>query len=297
MTAVVVAYRSCGLLQQCLAALGRSTHPHLTVVVVDNGGSEPEPPGGAGPATSWVRSDRNLGFAGGVNLGIEHALETGPPADVIALVNQDCVVEPGWAEPLIERLHGDRAVAVAGARLLESDGVTLQHAGGVVHANGLTDHIGRGERDPACYREVAEVDYVTGALCAFRLEVWERFGPLDAGYFPAYYEEVDFCLRARAAGMRVEYVPDSVAVHAEASSSGRGSRLFLRRYHRNRLRFAVRHLWRPGHRAAWLAAELSWLGRLRRWDEVAPVLGAYRCVPEFRRQRGQRPSVTGEGAR
>lgn len=270
------------LLEQCLAALAATCDAR--VLVVDDASTDSS----LEVARRWCRDgrehvtllalDRNLGFAGAVSRGIENLLARGDAPAVVVLVNQDCVVAPGWLEPLVAAL-ADPSVAAAGARLLDGDGVTLQHAGACVEANGLTNHLGRGCRDPMAWRQRCEPDYVCGALFAFCTATWRRLGGFDEGYAPAYYEEVDWCLRARREGMRVVYVPESEARHLEASSCGRGSRTFLRRYHRSRMRFVLRHLFVRGGRLRWLRAEAAWLLRLRSFAQIAPVLGAYARIP------------------
>jgi len=240
-----------------------------------------------------VRLRENRGFAGGVNAGIRHHEKKHGGADIYALVNQDTIVAPGWLGPLVLALAADSGVAVVGARLYGQDGRTLQHAGARVTTNGLTEHIGRGEVDSGAYRVRADVDYVTGALCAFTRETWRRNGPFDEGFLPAYFEEVDFCQRARRTGGRVVYVPESEAVHLEGSVLGIGSREYLAAYHAGRVRFAVEHLLVRGNALRAFRAEAAWLLSLRRWHEIVPVLAAYRKLPkllyERRRRRNLRP--------
>jgi len=259
---VVVAYEGGEELVDCVRALAATRYRPLEILVVENGSSNPTSIADIADLSECidvVHSPRNLGFAGGVNFGMSWILSHDKRADIYALINQDCLVRPGWLGPLVTTLMSEPSAAVVGGRIYEPDGTTLQHAGGVIHANGLTDHIGRGCTDDRAYRECSDVDYVTGALCAFRAEVWGRFGPLDASFFPAYYEETDFCLRTREAGLRVLYVPESEAVHDESSTLGRGSLAQLTAYHRNRMRFAVRYLNRRGVRGAALKSELRWL--------------------------------------
>jgi GT2 family glycosyltransferase len=296
--AIVVAFEGGELVERCVDALLASTYHRLDVLVVDNGSSDDAADRIAARGDDRVRVLRlpvNRGFAGGVNAGISHCEHFHAPIRpaIYALVNQDCLPAPGWLGPLVAALLADRRVAVAGCRLLEPDGVTLQHAGGIVHGNAMTDHVGRGSRDPAAFREPGDVDYVTGALCAFRAEAWRGLGPLDEGYHPVYFEEVDFCRRARARGLRVVYVPDSEATHLEAASSGRGSYRHLRYYHRSRMRFLARHLLRRGNVARVLRAELGWLARQRGGDQLRPVLRAYAGLPSeiaaARRERAREP--------
>jgi GT2 family glycosyltransferase len=176
-------------------------------------------------------------------------------------------------------------VSVVGARLYAEDGRTLQHAGSRVAANGLTQHIGRGEVSSGNYRACRDVDYVTGALFAFTGETWSRHGPFDEKFFPAYFEEVDFCRRCQAAGGRVVYVPECEAVHLEGSVLAAGSRAFLSAYHAGRVRFAAQHLLVRGKTMRALRAEAAWLSSLRRASEIAPVLAAYRRLPRLLYER------------
>lgn len=233
-----------------------------------------------GDRVELLRPTSNLGFAGGVNCGIARALSGDVPPEAIVLVNQDCIVEVRAVDRLLAALE-DTSVGVVGALLFDPDARTVQHAGGRVHANGLTDHVGRGaDGDDWATRGVLEADYVTGALCAFRASVWRNLGPFDAGYHPVYFEEVDFCSKLRRVGLRVVVEPRAQGVHREASSSGRGSSLFLERYHRSRMRYAARHLLREGCTAAALAAEARWLLRLRSSAEIVPALKAYARLPQ-----------------
>jgi len=229
-----------------------------------------------------LRMTRNLGFAGGVNAGLEYlgGELSRDPGHVVVLVNQDCMVGAGAIAALVSRLTSNARIGVVGARILAPDGRTLQHAGGWIYDNGLTEHVGRGMPDCALFWSPRDVEYVTGALCAFRASTWYALGRFDERYHPAYFEEVDFCLRAWHAGLRVVYEPASVAIHAEASSSGGAlSPLFLRRYHRNRMRFLARHRLRRGSLLRTMAAEIRWLAGRRRMSEVWPAVRAYASLP------------------
>lgn len=284
--AVIPVFNGSEVLGECLDALLASEGGRLDIVVVDDASSDASlalarsRAADSGGRIRVLALRRNHGFAGTVNRAVAWVLAQGDAPGVLALVNQDCFVSPGWLRPLETALE-DPTVAVAGARLLDADGVTLQHAGGRIEANGLTSHFGRGCRDPLAWRTQRDVDYVCGALIAMRCATWQAIGPLDEGYAPAYFEEVDLCVKARRAGMRVVYVPDCEARHVEASTSGTLSRIFLLRYHRSRLRFVMRRLRGEAGTAAWLRSEATWLVGLRRWSEIAPVLAAYAKVPLF----------------
>jgi GT2 family glycosyltransferase len=283
--AVVVAHDGGEKLVTCVRALLGSGYAAMHVLVVDNAshdGTFERIEAMQEESVSLLRMRSNLGFAGGVNAGVAHLQAHSEPApdDVVILVNQDCVIRPGAVGALVTRALSDRSIGIVGARLLAWDGRTLEHAGGMIHANGLTDHVGRGVPDSALFASPRDVEYVTGALFAFRVSTWTALGPFDAGYQPLYFEEVDYCVRARRAGLRVVYEPASVALHTDGGSSGGpDSPLFLRRYHRSRMRFLARYRLRRGTFVRTLAAELRWLLAQRRLAQLKPALRAYMVLP------------------
>lgn len=289
---IVVAHNGGATLSACVDALRATAFPNVEIVVVDNASSDGSVIACRERVDAILSLDANRGFAGGVNAGIEHHRSLRAPADVYALVNQDCRVAPQWLAPLVERLLSDARVAVVGARIYDDDGCTLQHAGARIAANGLTEHLGRGSTDSLAHREPRDVDYVTGAVCAFTRETWLAHGPFDERFFPAYFEEVDFCVRSRKAGMRVVYEPRSEALHREAGVLGRQTARYLHAYHANRMRFAAKHLLVRGRILATLHAELTWLCSRRSVTEVRPALSAYRRLPRLiRESRRERAGV------
>lgn len=259
-----------------LRALAAGTPPPDEVIVVDNGSRD-----GLSrhvrrhhPDVHLVRARHNLGFAGGNNLGIVQA--TG---DVVILLNDDTEPEAAWLLPLVEAFRAAPRRGIAGCQLLYPGGDRIQHLGARVHPNGLTDHDAWGESarqaDPADW---IPSGYVTGAAFAIRREVIASVGLLDPGYFPIYFEEVDFCERARRARWQIGVVPASRVIHHESQVFGRFSRRFLTLYHRNRLRFLLRNR-RLGDWPAVLRAEAAWMIRHRPWDQIWPCALAYAWAP------------------
>jgi GT2 family glycosyltransferase len=280
--AIVVAYDGGKLLEDCVGALAATSNAPPPIILVDNASCDGAPQRIAQSYPNCVRligHDRNLGFAGGVNSGVSIVDAESDPTDAYVLVNQDCLVARDALRALVERLGSDPGIGIVGGCLLEPGGEILQHAGGRIQCNGCTEHLGRGLPARLAYDGPRDVEYVTGALFAFRAETWRRLGPFDEGYHPVYFEDVDYCFRARAAGLRVVYEPGAVAIHHEASSSGRGSRIFLQRYHQSRIRFVVQH---AAPLYGWyrvLRAEAGWLMKRRAIADIRPVLRAYRSLP------------------
>jgi GT2 family glycosyltransferase len=270
---IVVNYNAGELLDRCLESLEqRSAEPSAEVILVDNASSDgsAERVAGRYPWVTLIRSGRNLGFAGGVRQGAARAVGT-----ILFLLNPDAEIYPDTLGEVVSGLNADPKLGVAGCKIYEPDGSTLQHAGAVLHPSLITSHLGRGEEDRGQYDQPADVDYVTGAALAVRREVWDELGGLDPGYRPGYYEETELCLRARRRGYRVRVLPAARALHHESVSSGKLSARFFYRYHRNRLRFLVRNFGLTYWLFSFGPHEVRWLRRGMPAEQRLPVIKAY----------------------
>lgn len=202
----------------------------VEVVVVDNGCTS-DAVARLAPDTRLrvVTPAKNLGFAGGVNLGAAHT-----SAPVIAMVNSDAEVAPSCLSLLHRRLD-DPSVGIAGAVILLADEPELVNsAGNPLHVLGLSwsGHL----REPleSLTRVKAEAG-VSGACMALRREVWDRLGGFPEEFF-AYHEDIDLCWRARLLGLRVDLVLGATAVH-HYEFSRNDLKMYL--MERNRIAFIV----------------------------------------------------------
>jgi GT2 family glycosyltransferase len=191
-----------------------------------------------------IRSSQNLHFIRSVNRTVREAA-----GKYILLLNNDAQLIPGSVEAVLSTLASDERIGAVGGRLILPDG-TLQEAGSIVWNDGTCAGYGRG-RDPSdpefMFRR--EVDYCSAAFLLTPRSLFERLGGFDERYAPAYYEDVDYCLRLWQAGSSVIFEPNSAVLHYEfGSSSGADEALSLQR--RNWKLFAERH-------AQWLAGRLS----------------------------------------
>ncbi len=203
---VIVTYGTDAVVVDTIASIVAST-PSMPyeVLVVDN----PHPTVTGRTAmelslsTSGVRvitPDSNLGFGGGCELGALHA--TG---EVLAFVNPDVVVTPGWLETLTGRLR-DPDLAIVAPVLTNPDG-SVQEAGQRLLPSGSTEPIVVASDD------LTDVDYASAACWVMSATTHEALGGFDPLYHPAYFEDVDLALRARSMGRRVAVDPAVRIVH------------------------------------------------------------------------------------
>ena len=203
---------------RCLESLRASAYPSLRVVVVDNGSTEF--PG----ETAWaelIRLERNRGFTGGVNAGLRLALEHG--ADYAFLLNNDATVELDCLATLVQAAESRPDVGLAGPKIVwAGEPGRLWSAGMSVAWRRASIEAHRDEPDDGRFDGRRLVQGLSGCALLVKRAVLERVGLLDERYF-AYYEDFDWCLRARGAGFRCLYVGDACAAHAGSASSNRGA--------------------------------------------------------------------------
>jgi GT2 family glycosyltransferase len=252
-TAIVVNYNGASYLDACLYAL-EATQPRPTeMIVVDNASTDDSLLElHAFPRVKLLAQSRNLGFAGGANAGLA-ATDT----ELVVVLNPDVEVQRDFGMRLIEAFEGDPKLGAAGALLFYPDGSHIQHAGGVVERPlMLTRHLGYGaETDPDTLVP-ADVDFVTGGALALRVPAARAVDCFDTTFSPVYYEDVDLCLRLRTAGWRVRLIPSLQGIHHEGATLGR-SPAYYRHLHRNRIRFALKHLTAAEWRTMFVPAELD----------------------------------------
>jgi GT2 family glycosyltransferase len=226
----------------CVRSL--EAEPDVPVVVVDNGSHEPvgDLLAARAPHVTCLRNPRNLGYAGGANLGIRAALARG--AGTILLLNNDVRIRAGATAAALGVLAGDPRVAVVGPKVLtREDPQRLWLAfGRVTWRQSLVALCGADAPDGPSWSVQRDVDWVAGCAMWFRASVLERIGLLDETFF-AYHEEVDWCTRARRQGWRVVYCPDAVVTHTGRGTAGGTRAVRIRKYFgaRNTILFARKH--------------------------------------------------------
>ncbi len=187
----------------------------------------------AGLAARVLVSDANLGFGGGCN-----AVARTSEAEYLIFLNDDVLVDRGWLDALVRAAAADIRIAAVGSRIRFADG-TLQEAGSIVWSDGSTMPIGRGlDAGGTAWRFRRDVTYCSACALLVRRSDFEAVGGFDEAYFPAYYEDVDLCLKFAQRSKRVVYEPRAELVHFESQSSTSAFKSFL--FRRNHRRFALK---------------------------------------------------------
>lgn len=209
---------------ECLKSLEALTYDNYKIVVVDNAstdGSE-QRIREAYPNLILIQSGANLGFAGGNNVGIKHALLQ--EADFVWLLNNDTVVEPDALTHLVQRIQADPKVGMCGSTLVyyHSRNTIQAYAGGNYnYLLGTTKQLGQGKpRSRVVDVDAVEdsLDYVEASSLLVSRQFLEEVGLMCEDYF-LYYEEIDWVTRA-GGRYRLAYAPDSVVYHKEGASIG-----------------------------------------------------------------------------
>jgi GT2 family glycosyltransferase len=206
----------------------------LEVSVIDNGSKEPF----TLKKRDWkfpvivTRSEENLGFTGGNNVGMKQALRH--KADYVLIINNDTTIDPQAITHLLTVLDSDKKIGVTVPKIYFAKGHEFHkdrykpnelgkvfwYAGGSVDwANVQSVHRGVDEVDQGQYDTIEPTEFATGCCMLIKREVLEKVGLFDDRYF-LYYEDGDLNERIKRAGYTVSYVPKAVIIHANASSSG-----------------------------------------------------------------------------
>jgi GT2 family glycosyltransferase len=245
---IVLNYNGCRDTEECLESLEGVSYGNFRVVVVDNcsdDGSEAEIKAKY-PGHTFIQTGKNLGYAGGNNKGIGLALEN--QADYICLLNNDTTVIPDFLEPLVNLLEQDKAVGIAGPKVCDYyDQEIIQATGSKADLFlGKFYQLNRGKKKDQV-QGVLEVDYVAGACLLIRSGLISKIGLVPEEYF-LFFEETEWCLKAKRAGQRVVCVCESLIHHKGSKSTEKVSGIQEYYMTRNQIIFEIRN-----------ASEIQWV--------------------------------------
>ncbi len=230
---------------ECLQSVQQINYPNFRVLVVDNGSSDESVAQirRAFPDVDLLETGENLGYAGGNNAGIVHAMKE--PIEFILLLNNDTIVDPEILTAFVSAASVNPAAGIFGAKsYYYSKPETIWALGGKWDRS-VTEirFICKDEEDPAVsYVQPFEVDYVIGCALFCRVAMIQHIGMMEEAFF-LNFEEMDWCYRARAAGYLSYSVPGAKMWHKVSVSFG-GAESPLWKYFmtRNELLWASKHL-------------------------------------------------------
>jgi GT2 family glycosyltransferase len=218
-TLIVLAWNRWDLTERCLTTLFGTDLGDAEVLVVDNGSMDETP-----ARLSRLQEEgriralflpRNLGFVRGNNAGIEAAA---PGSDVVLLNNDLVFAQRDWLARLRACAHAADDVGIVGCRLIQPNG-RLLHAGTYILPDTMWgQQIGSAEKDLGQYTCDRDVEGIVFACAYIRREVIAAIGGLALD-FESYFEDTDYCLRARAAGFRTRLCGGVTLVHDEHGST------------------------------------------------------------------------------
>ncbi len=206
-------------IRACLDSLFTQTlAPHI--IVVDNGSVDgsPELIEEHYPDVELIRLPKNIGFAAGVNVGINSAIKQG--LKFVALFNDDAEADKDWLKHLVGCLEDNENVGIATGKFVNLSGEKLDSTGDLYTTWGLPYPRGRNELVSDKYDQETLIFGASGGASLYRISMLKQIGLFDEDFF-AYYEDVDLSFRAQLAGWRVKYVPGSIARHHIGATSGK----------------------------------------------------------------------------
>ncbi len=236
--------------RECLHSLQNIDYPNYHVIVVDNGSDNAEAAAlqsEFGDYIHLIAKETNLGFSGGMNAGIRHALAQA--AAYVLLLNNDTTVEPAFLSEMVAaaETRRDSAALCPKTMFYDQPGVIYSTGGTYNLWTGSANQVGRGQPDSGQFENFERRGYADGVCTLMPRRALERVGLLDEDYF-SYWEETDWCARAREVGLRCYYVP-SAKIRHKAKRSQSPTNAFYYRYRRNAFLF-VRKRGRPYHLAS-----------------------------------------------
>ena len=230
-SAIILNWNGRDCLYPCIRSVKEQSYPNMEIILVDNASTD----GSVEYISHFFRdlrvkiNERNLGYGGGNNRGIEQAR-----GEYILILNNDTEVEKDCVRWLWESIEMDgRIGAVTPKIVLYEQKERVDAAGLTIYRDGLS--IGRGHLEPQTkYNRREEVFCGSGCASLFRREMLDEIGLFDEDFF-AYAEDTDLGWRARLAGWKTYYVPEAVVYHHHSKKFGTYSPIKAFYIERNRI--------------------------------------------------------------
>lgn len=238
-------------LKTCLSSLQKQTFKDFEIIVVDNGSDD----GSIQyieqnfPTIKLIKLPKNFGFARAINLGVQASV-----GQVVVLLNNDTEVDKNCLKYLIQAAKKHPEVGFVAAKMLQfKERNILDSAGDYIDVVGHANNIGMGEYDGPEFNRPGYIFLVTGGGSLFKDKVFKKVGFLDEDFF-AYFEDVDFCLRAQMQGFKGWYEPKAIIYHIHKATAKRNPGFLQYLQFRNMMQTIIKDF--PGKL---LVRDFNWL--------------------------------------
>ncbi|NTU73817.1 glycosyltransferase family 2 protein [Candidatus Roizmanbacteria bacterium] len=247
---ITVVYKNYDILADFISSLGRQSEKNFFLYLVD---LSPVPQKIQTSIPHQVLTSENKGYAHGVNVGIAQALKEG--YSQFCIMNNDTYFEKDFVAEISKALQSRPKTIIGGKiyyapnfefhtnRYSPADrGKVLWYAGGKIDWNHvLAHHRGVDDVDHGQYEKTEVTDFITGCLICYDRAVIEALGTWDESYF-MYYEDTDYCERAKRANIPLLYIPLIKLWHKNGQSTeGSGSAFHVKYQEKNRVKFGLKY--------------------------------------------------------
>ncbi len=258
---------------ECVESLKQINYSNYSVIVVDNN-SDKKPTAEQEEYlknnTNYLKSESNLGFSGGNNIGIEFAKKNS--SDYILLLNNDTTVEPDFLSELVQStIEKNNKCLMTGSIKHYWDKEKSWFEGGEFNfeVGGVKHYTQKDES-----KGIKKVSFSTGCLVLIPIEIVNKVGLLDESFF-MYGEDTDYCCRAINEGYKIYYNPSATIYHKESASAGLESDFRTYYMQRNNL-FIIKQYAKKHIKGFWKRSYIVWKSVFRGRMKFKPVFFAYK---------------------
>lgn len=241
----------------CLTSLAQSSYQNNQIIVLDNASSDGSVTAirAAFPAVQIIELRTNLGYAGNNNVGIAAAIAQA--ADWVFVLNEDTILDVDCIQELVHFGESDQRIGIVGPMVYHhSEPTVIQSAGGKLGRYWKSQHVAQNELDTGQIPRPHAVEWISGCAILVRRAVIAQVGAIDERFF-YYWEETEWCVRARAADWKIFQVPAAKLWHKGVQRDYRPKPAVAYYTTRNQLLLFAKH------RAPLTAWVVTWLQLLR----------------------------------
>jgi hypothetical protein len=235
---IIVNYNGEKYTNDCIKSVLKSSYQNYLVIVVDNASTDNSVKllEEFNNKIVIIKNNENLGFSGANNIGIKYALEN--ECEYVLLLNNDTEIDKDLIKNMVDSsMKNNNAIISPKIYYYNEPNKIWSAGGGLNWKKGLSFHYGQNEIDKGQYDQQKEIDFATGCCILIHKSIFDKIGFLAEEYF-LYFEDTDFCVRAKRAGIEILYEPSAKLWHKVSSTTGGEESLITLYYgNRNRLYF------------------------------------------------------------